>query len=171
MEPWDGSGRGFVAENFVFGFPGITADNWAGGVQGDFWDECRVDAPFPAQPVTTQPADSAYELVLAGAGAVLPTRDAVDQRIVGEVRSGTATNGKAGDGIIDSQSDVGGWPELRTYNIPVDTDIDGMPDEWELKMNLDPGDADDRNGDPDGDDYTNLEEYLDFLTETQMQAN
>ncbi len=170
VEPWDDTGRWFIAENFVFGFPAITADNWAGGVQGDFWDQCRVDTPFQAQPVATQTAESAYETVLAGAGAVLPRRDAVDRRIVEEVKSGTATAGKGGDGIIDSQSDVGGWPELRTYEVPVDTDNDGMPDEWELTMDLNPADPDDRNGDTDGDGYTNLEEYLNLLTETQMPA-
>jgi len=170
VEPWDGSGRWFIAENFVFGFPAITADNWAGGVQGDFWQQCRIDAPFPAPPVTMQTADSAYQLVLAGAGAVLPGRDAVDQRVVEEVRSGTAIGGNAGDGIIDSQSDVGGWPDLQTYDIPVDTDRDGMSDEWELTMGLNPADPADRNGDPDGDGYTNLEEYLDILTATKLRA-
>jgi hypothetical protein len=61
-------------------------------------------APFAAPPVTTSSAEAALEDVLAGAGATLPRRDAVDARIVGEVR------GRSGK-IIDSQKQVGGWPE------------------------------------------------------------
>ena len=53
-------------------------------------------------------------------------RDAVDRRVVEEIRTGTATLGESykggGKGIIDSQKDVGGWPELRSLPAPVDTD-------------------------------------------------
>jgi hypothetical protein len=35
-----------------------------------------------------------------------------------------------------------------------------MPDEWERHNGLDLLDAEDRNGDGDGDGFTNLEEYL-----------
>lgn len=170
VEPWDASGKWFIADNFVFGFPDITADNWAGGVQGNFWNNCRVETVHPAEPITTHAAERAYSLVLSNVGAVLPKRDAVDKRIIEEVRSGTATAGKAGNGIIDSQSDVGGWPELRTYNVPSDTDADGMPDDWEMAMDLNPADATDRNDDLNGDGYTNLEEYLNTLTDTQLQG-
>ena len=42
----------------------------------------------------------------------------------------------------------------------VDVDRDGMADVWEDRHGFDPGDASDRNGDADGDGYTNLEEFL-----------
>jgi hypothetical protein len=45
---------------------------------------------------------------------------------------------------------------------PVDTDHDGMPDEWELAMCLDPNDAGDAN-DYRSDGYTNIEEYINWL--------
>ncbi|MCU0646183.1 MAG: pectate lyase, partial [bacterium] len=32
VEPWDGKGKWYVADNFVFGSPDITSNNWAGGV-------------------------------------------------------------------------------------------------------------------------------------------
>lgn len=161
VEPWDAQGRWHVADNFVYGYPKITADNWAGGVQGNFWNKVRVDSPHPCAPVITQSAETAYELVLADAGAVLPKRDSVDMRIIEEVRSGTATYGT---GIIDSQEDVGGWPVLHSAPPPVDDDHDGMADDWEQSHGLNPDDSDDRNGDFNGDGYTNLEKYLNSLT-------
>lgn len=42
----------------------------------------------------------------------------------------------------------------------MDTDQDGMPDEWEKQNGLNPNNPDDRNGDNNKDGYTNLEEYL-----------
>ena len=53
----------------------------------------------------------------------------------------------------------------RSLPSPADTDHDGMPDAWEKAHGLDPHDPADRNGDRDGDGYTNLEEYLNSLCE------
>ncbi len=166
VEPWDDRGRWYVADNFVYGFPKITFDNWAGGVQGKFRDQGRVDEPFPCVPVVTQSAEEAYALVLDYAGAVLPKRDAVDARIIEEVRTGTAQYGQDQKGIVDSQTDVGGWPLLRTCDVRVDMDHDGMADDWELIHHLDPSDPSDRNGDNDGDGYTNVEAYLNTLAQS-----
>jgi hypothetical protein len=58
---------------------------------------------------------------------------------------------------------VGGWPELVSVPAPLDTDGDGMPDEWEGDMGLDPRSAADGSADADGDGYTNVEEYLNEL--------
>jgi len=109
--------------------------------------------PIPVPPVVTDDAMTAYTRVLADAGAVLPRRDAVDERIVNEVKTGT---GK----IIDHEEQVGGWPELKSAEPPADGDGDGMPDEWEKQHGLDAATAADGNADADGDGYTNLEEYL-----------
>ena len=97
-------------------------------------------------------------------------RDAVDRRVVEEIRTGTATFGASykggGKGIIDSQKDVGGWPELRSLPAPVDTDHDGVPDVWELVHGLNPRDPADgpRATTPGG--YTHLERYLNSLVST-----
>ncbi len=112
--------------------------------------------PIPVPPVVTDDAVTAYMRVLAEAGAVLPKRDAVDERIVNEVKTRT---GK----IIDDEEQVGGWPELKSAEPPSDRDEDGMPDEWENLRGLDPGTAADGNADADGDGYTNLEEYLNAI--------
>jgi hypothetical protein len=170
VEPWDDEGSWYVADNFVFGFPQVTADNWAGGVQGKFWQKVRAEKPFPWAPVVTHTAEQAYMLVLAQAGAVLPRRDAVDARIVEEVASGKARFGRGGRGLIDSQAEVGGWPELRGGTPPADSDHDGMPDQWEVEHGLDPLEAKDSSADPDGDGYTNLEDYLNYLCLSLQQV-
>ncbi|MBN1868448.1 pectate lyase [Candidatus Sumerlaeota bacterium] len=158
-------GRYYIADNFVWGFPEITADNWAGGVQGDFPEEkIRVDVPFPAAPVQTQSAEQAYETVLAFAGAIFPKRDAYDERIVQTVVTGYAPYGETWfggkTGIIDSQDDVGGWPELQEVDPLPDTDHDGMDDDYERRHGFDPDDPADGAQDKDGDGYTNLEELM-----------
>jgi hypothetical protein len=107
-----------------------------------------VDKPFDFPPVKTEIATVAYQRVLDEAGATLPKRDAVDQRVADSVRKGTGRH-------IDSSNDVGGWPELKSAPPPADTDNDGLPDEWETGQGVSDG-----NLDPDSDGYTNLEEFL-----------
>ncbi|MEF3306229.1 Ig-like domain-containing protein [Paenibacillus sp. GYB003] len=144
----------YVAGNYVDGDPAVTADNWLGVVL-DAGKQVRSE-PVPAAPVTTQTAEEAYELVLNGAGAILPKRDSVDARLVGDVRNRTGRQ-------INSQTEVGGWPVLQSAPAPQDSDHDGMPDDWEQARGLNPHDPADRNGDLDGDGYTNLETYLNAI--------
>jgi pectate lyase len=97
----------FVEGNVVEGRDALTKDN------AGLFDRRQVDGralvtlvprAFDAPPVRTSSAAEALRDVLAGAGATLPRRDAVDARLVREVeqRSGR---------IIDSQAQVGGWPD------------------------------------------------------------
>ncbi|WP_159519233.1 pectate lyase family protein [Sunxiuqinia indica] len=166
-----GAGKFYIEGNYVDGFPEVTADNWTKGVQkasDKVIHGARLEEPVPFAPVNTQDAEEAYRLVLKYAGATKPQRDPIDQRIVWETETGVCKFGDswgANSGIIDSQKSVGGWPELKSKPAPKDTDRDGMPDEWEVKNKLDPKNASDRNGDCDGDGYTNLEEYLNELAE------
>jgi pectate lyase len=170
-------GKWYVAENFLVGDDAVTADNWNGGVQpqhGDkYLSELKLDEPWEAMPIRQQTAEEAYEAVLAQVGASLPKRDAVDRRIVEEVRAGAATyaggsyatdqdlvDPEAKSGIIDSPLDVGGWPELKSLPAPTDGDGDGMPDDWENQYGLDANNAADGLKDGDNDGYTNVEEYL-----------
>jgi pectate lyase len=103
--------------------------------------------------VTITDALTAKTQVLNGAGAILPSRDSVDRRIVNEVINGTGR-------IIGYPSDVGGWPAIASGTPPADTDHDGMPDEWEIRYGFNPNNPSDGPQDADGDGYTNLEEYL-----------
>ncbi len=167
----DARGRMYAAGNFVWGFPEVTKNNWNGGIDfsptGDATEKTlRADKPFVVAPVRTQPAEEAFRIVLKQAGASLH-RDAVDTRVIHEIETGTAqygaTWGGGGKGIIDSQKDVGGWPELKSGAAPVDSDADGMPNDWEQAHGLNPQQAKDGVLDRDGDGYTNLEEYLNSL--------
>jgi hypothetical protein len=167
----DARGRMFADGNFVWGFPNISRDNWNGGIDfvrdGDASEATlRVNDPYVVAPVRTQSAEKAFELVLANAGAS-KARDAVDSRIINEIRTGTAKFGASwrggGKGIIDSQKDVGGWPELASTPAPPDSDHDGMPDDWEKSNGLNPADPADGPLDADQDGYTNVEEYLNEL--------
>ncbi len=176
----DGNGEWYIEDNFVAGYPAITENNWAGGVQGSYANEAisRVTTPNPYTPVTEQTAEEAYLLVLENVGANLPVRDAVDNRIINDVKTGAATcdgyyyeiNQGFSDtavvrGIIDSQNDVGGWPELASLSAPADTDHDGMPDEWESANGLNLNDDSDRNLVAEN-GYTMLENYLNSLVDS-----
>jgi len=178
VEPSDGAGKWYVEENYVTGSPVITANNWAGGVQGSYRAESLVRAyePHPYIPITQHSAEEAFQRVLEYAGATLPRRDPVDARIIQDVINGTAVyEGSAYEkansvpdpslfcGIIDSQKDVGGWPELFSLPAPADGDHDGMPDYWENANGLNPADPEDRNLLND-EGYTRLEVYLNSLT-------
>lgn len=98
----------------------------------------------------------------------------MDTRIVKETREGTYTyTGSNGGkrGLIDSQKDVGGWPEYKMTTAWTDTDGDGMPDEWERKVGLNPDngkDGTDYNLSP---CYTNLEVYLNELVKDTFPTN
>lgn len=162
-------GRGYMRDNHFEGRDDLNADNYAAidfhrwirpdtkyVFEGDI-DDWRVEREFDlgSESVPTEEVHAAYENVLAQAGASL-FRDAVDERVVRDVHE---RKGK----LLDSQHEVGGWPVLEVRYGPVDSDGDGMPDEWEQGHGLDPTKPEDRNNDSDGDGYTNLEEYLNEL--------
>lgn len=120
-----------------------------------------------AEHTSLQPAQEAYEAVLAKAGASY-RRDATDARIVDETRHATYTfEGSHGstNGMIDQPSDVGGWEAYAADEAPTDTDKDGMPDEWEIAHGLNPNDAADAARYNLDASYTNLEVYLNGLVD------
>ncbi|MFD2033845.1 polysaccharide lyase [Belliella marina] len=177
-------GRAYVAGNIADGHPEISKDNWAGGVQigsgdlKDYIDYIRVDKPFAMSPLSIMDAEEAYEFVLENAGATIPKRDPVDERIVKQVKTGKVEyednmESSLGSeyvkrrllpdsykkGIIVEISQVGGYPEYKG-NPYLDSDGDGIPDAWEKRYGLNPNDPSDANNDINGDGYTNLEKYI-----------
>ena len=124
--------------------------------------------------------------MLANAGATLPRRDAVDERIIQSVRSGEVMARKhasaAADlegvgytaatiqsilaliekGIISDIRQVGGYPKYQGQPYP-DADGDGLPDDWETRYGLNPKEAADAVGDLNNDGYTNIEDFINGL--------
>lgn len=165
----------YINGNYVYDDPEVTNDNWEGvdmhssfSNYGTTLEDIKSDTAFTVAPITEETAEEAFVHVLEYAGAVLPRRDEVDARIAVEVEKGTATFGGSygsGTGIIDSQEEVGGWPELLTAEAPDDSDHDGMPDQWETENNLDPNDPSD-SPEITASGYSNLELYIHSI-ETQ----
>jgi hypothetical protein len=159
----------YVAGNYIVGNATVTSDNWNGGVQPENaipLDSFRLSSPLGYGSVATESAQDAYSSVLANVGCNFPTRDSADLRVVNEVITGSApygaTYGGGLKGILDSQRDVGGWPTLNSKTPPVDSDHDGMPDDWESAHGLNPNNSSDRNT-IDSVGYTMLEDYLNSL--------
>ncbi len=187
-------GRAYVNGNYVDGVPEVTKDNWNGGVQLEnlSFEEAKDKLAFIKQKeafsmpkITIMSAEEAYEYVLNNVGAILPKRDAVDQRVIKQVRTGKievkdGLENTAGSefvkrrlpadsykkGIITNPNQVGGYPDYKGKAYK-DSDKDGIPDAWEVKYGLNPKDASDANKDLNGDGYTNLEKYINGIDPTK----
>lgn len=163
VNPWPPLGNFFIAGNYLHGNEKVTTDNKLGVIvkEGDP-AAVFVEKEFAVESIMNQSAEEAFDLVLADAGASLK-RDAVDRRIVEEARNGLSSFGKDKNGIIDSQHDVGGWPELKSSPSQEDKDQDGMPDSWEKTNRLNPEDASDACKKTIDKNYDNIEVYLNGL--------
>ncbi|HMJ70421.1 MAG TPA: hypothetical protein VK508_16060 [Cyclobacteriaceae bacterium] len=161
VNPSSPLGKFYLDGNFMEGNEEVSKNNRL-GVKADHADSTFVENPYAVETMTAEPAAKSYEAVLAYAG-VSHRRDAVDARIVAEVKSGNSVSGKNKNGIIDSQNDVGGWPALASQKPGADKDRDGMPDAWEKAHNLNSSDASDACKRTIDKDYDNIEVYLNEL--------
>lgn len=165
-------GKFYVDGNYVDGSSEVTASNWLGvtmnnGTEADAVT-AKLSSAFPVVAIQTYSASEAYDQVLKGAGAVLPKRDTLDQRIINDVKHGTGR-------FIDVQGGyphgtayeltVTAWPTLESLPAPVDTDNDGIPDAWEKKNGLNMHDASDASAYTLSKKYTNIEVYINSLVE------
>lgn len=183
-------GRAYVNGNVMEGFPAITKDNWNGGVQveeqadaGEYAAFMKWHKPLPMAPITILSAEQAKTYVLANAGATLPRRDAVDARIVKQVATGKIEYNadvqlpetqfkhrrlpidSYKQGIITDPAQVGGYPEYKGTPYK-DSDNDGIPDAYEIKMGLNANNAADagklaKNG------YSNIENFLNSVVDVK----
>jgi len=174
-QPKGAYGKFYIAGNYMSGSSAVTADNWLGVTPhsnfaayapGITKNELKSETEFTVTSVTTHSAEMAYQKVLDFVGASL-VRDTVDKRIIHDARTGIATfkNGGNGsvNGIIDTQSVVGGWPELISQLSATDTDTDGMPDVWEDANGLQKNDPSDAQFTTVDGKYPNLEVYINSL--------
>lgn len=191
-------GKFYVDGNIIEGYPDISKDNWTKGIYEQINNEqcdntfndrvkvkMRLEYPLETDIITTHTAHQAFDIVLKYAGCS-KERDKIDTRIVEETRNGTATyygsvspDAHKYQGFIDTPNDVklesefSAWPELdygAKYHIVVDSDGDGIPDEWELANDLNPYDDTDGNKKDLSSEYPNLEVYLNSLVEKITNA-
>ena len=149
-------GKFYLSGNYMYGSSEVTADNWKGSTQQG--SNVKANARWTdglTAIKNEQTAEAAYETVLAKAGCSLH-RDALDTRIVNDVKNGTGS-------LINTQSQVGGWPTLQSGTHETDTDYDGIPDAWESEFGLNPNDPADARTTTLVTGYTNLEVYMRHL--------
>lgn len=185
-DPSKGPSKWYVNGNIFDGEPTATADNWSAVVINTYTkEEARVDTlihtktPYwdiDSMDVVSglydfdsyayaasdfQTAQEAFQTVLDTVGCF--PRDTVERRLIRETRDNTYTyqGSKAKKkGIIDTPSDAEGFFEYPQVPALTDTDLDGMPDEWEQVFGLDPDNADNNRIHESG--YTALEVYLHY---------
>ena len=180
-----GPSKWYMNGNVFDGVPTATSDNWSAvNVKGYTKEESRVDTLIrPATPWWRWTEDSIYgrydfdqyayavndyEKAEQAYAAVMDTvgcfpRDHVGLRLIRDTRAGTHTyvGSKSGKkGIIDSEEDAEGFYDYAVVAPLTDTDLDGMPDEWEIANGCDPNVPDNNVRHASG--YTMLEMYLDY---------
>ncbi len=178
----------YLSGNYMDGYADVTADNKKGFsgdagkcvlvdkviVPSSFYPDYKFDINAYTMVDKLESAEDAYQTVLGKVGCIV--RDAIEQRIVDECKSGTAHyggdwSGGGSYGIIDDPLDA----EMvlnsdGTVTCPVakpsetraegwDSDGDGMPDAWETANGFDPQNPDDGNY-INAEGYTALEKYL-----------
>ena len=111
----------------------------------------RVSSPLRAPRVTTTRPLRAYRQALADAGAS-HVRDAVDRRLVRQVRRGTGSVRNA----------AGPWPALARGTAPRDRDGDGMPNRFERAHGTNPN-VRDAHKDVDRNGYDAIEDWYNGL--------
>ncbi|MDM5327589.1 Ig-like domain-containing protein [Neobacillus sp. CF12] len=127
-------------------------------------EEFKMDGTS-VEALRTTSAEEAYNEVLAKAGATYPKRDALDARIINEVKYNQGR-------FVNRHEEVGGLPytAVITRSEDFDKDEDGIADEWELNNGLDPNNADDSTTlavDQSG--YTYLEHYVNSLVDMEFK--
>lgn len=159
----------YIGGNIMDGNAAVTANNWQ-GVQKVLDPAAKLNEPIVVKgnypdlgdneynPYAAVSAQDAYDQVLADAGATLPRRDAIDARVINDVRNRTGQH-------INSPKEVGGYAEYPlTVSDVIDNDHDGMDDGWESANGLSAADAEDhRLQSLSAAGYTNLEVYLNSL--------
>ncbi|MDE5669216.1 MAG: thrombospondin type 3 repeat-containing protein, partial [Duncaniella sp.] len=187
-------GKYYVDGNYNFSHADIYKDNWTNGIYSQItwsdWDdlantaakqeemkkEIKAETPIEYVYTTTHDHLDTWNKVCSYAGASLH-RDELDTTIANEAKSKTSqssspasTGSGLGKGFINTQDDVkgltggDGWPKLNAGTAKVDTDGDGIPDEWEKANKLDPNDPTD-GAKITADGYSNLEHYINSLVQ------
>lgn len=148
------------------------SDNWAlvhqvtcinGGVVGPLSRQYQRTTPLPATPIpiTVRHVNTLENHILPIVGASrrldcmgnwVYNRDAADTRLINWYQTNQGLR-------VNHENEVGGIPTIQGDAPCQDTDLDGMPDQWETANGLNPNNAADRNT-VHASGYTMLEMYL-----------
>lgn len=182
----------------------FTTNNWSGITynpsSGKTEANTRSNTPFAmmvdgvnvSTVANAESAADSYNHVLdyAGAGISPSQRTAIDRQVAHETRTGTGTLVGARPyseataeqkATIDSYQMATGvqfqYPSPVLTGAPLDTDGDGMPDDWEIARGLNPYSSTAADGTPEssgdycGLGYTNIEYYINDLTVNAFPPN
>lgn len=175
----------------------VTYDNWNGitvkdglgitkdSVKSSSAFQTIVNGENVSTALTAESAEDSYDHVLsyAGNGISPQLRTAVDLQCANEAMTGTGYHSGTSSYNDANDSEKANIDKYKiqcgvTYEYPssvltktiVDTDNDGMPDEWELARGLNPNDPTDYKGDYCGQGYMNIEYYINDLTVDSFPA-
>lgn len=143
--------------NYVYGDAVVTADNTKGVNSLNLANLLTEPVDMGDYTLPNQTAEQAYDDVLSDVGATLPKRDAIDARIIDDVRHQTGR-------IINSDDEVGGListePSYREFEIP---------ESWKTEKGM--GTAKETDIIPSGEykGYTWIEAYVNDWTAAQQK--
>ena len=149
----------YLSGNYVSGSTTITNDNKLGlnnAAGADLLNEPVDMGEYSYEPVS---AAEAYERILDNVGAVLPKRDAIDARIINDVKYGTGR-------VINNASEVGGLIKpQKTFRQFM------IPEEWLIENGLSDKKDNDiiESGKYAG--YTVIEAYVDEFTAEHLKIH
>lgn len=149
-----------------------TTYKWENKGQDATWD-VFVDQPYDfwSMEINVETAEAAFKNVLCDVGANFAGQDTNSKRLIQETKDGTwsKTGSRSGmEGLIDKEADSEGWEKIEkdfgyhTRPENWDADADGIPAWFETAKGWNDAAAN-NNADSDGDYYTDLEEYLNWM--------
>ncbi|MCH5212994.1 MAG: hypothetical protein J1G06_08260 [Oscillospiraceae bacterium] len=144
----------YIDGNYVYGDSAATSNNTASGSYINNKNNVNLlKSPVDMGDYETEieTAEEAYETTLADVGATLPRRDAIDSRIVADVKNGTGR-------VINTDEEVGSLGGMTA-----ETRAFAIPDSWKSSNGM--GSAKETDKAPSG--YTWIEEYVNDWTEEQ----
>jgi hypothetical protein len=148
------------------GVPNGSDTGWAafgfGGLGSPVQTLTQMPTPFDMAPVTTQSAPDAYNQVIDHVGNWWWNREAIDSRVINNVKTNTGPQIGAAAPNAAELANLLAAP-MQAHPAGWDSDNDGMPDAWEIAHGLNPNSpagSPDWKLDFDNDGYINLIEYI-----------
>ncbi len=117
----------YVSGNYVYNDGAVSEDNKKGLKNPDYANLLDTPVNIGEYNIKPQTAEEAYEEVLANAGATIPKRDAIDARIVNDVKNLTGR-------VINSEKEVGGGIDINAET--TEKRVFEIPKEWIAEKGL-----------------------------------